>query len=96
MTWKKISKKSDKSRKAIESVLMNQYKAERKEGKLIFKTKTGEPFTLFTFSEPEVAVGIEYAEEDGDLYYPVDYTDAEEMARSMMEEIEAEESRKNC
>lgn len=89
MTWTEISKKTDTLRSALEEALSKTYETASIEPKSFVNNK-GDKFTLFTFSQPEVAVGIEYNDaDDGDLYYPTDYDGIEPMLEDMAKEIES-------
>lgn len=86
MTWTEISKNSDALKTSLEEALSQRYKRSR--GKS-FISDSGDKFALFTFSEPEIAVGIEYNDEDdGDLFYPSDYSGVDQMVQDMIKEIE--------
>lgn len=86
MPWEEISKRTDTLKDALEDALSDCY--EKEQGN--FVSDKGDRFTLFTFTDPEIAVGIEYNDEDdGDLFYPSDYDSFEEMLSDMRAEINA-------
>ena len=87
MTWTEISKNSDALKVALEEALSQKYKKTRENS---FINERGEKFSLFTFSDPEIAVGIEYNDEDdGDLFYQSDYSGIDQMVQDMTMEIGA-------
>lgn len=87
MTWTEISKSSDALKASLEEALSQKYKKTRGNS---FVNGNGDKFSLFTFSSPEIAVGIEYNDEDdGDLFYPGDYSGINQMVDDMVKEIES-------
>lgn len=87
MTWTEISNSSDALKASLEEALSKRYKKTRGDS---FANENGDIFSLFTFSSPEIAVGIEYNDEDdGDLFYPTDYSGIDQMVDDMVREIEA-------
>lgn len=85
MSWAEISKRTYRLKDALEDALSVYYKKEQGH----FISDKGDRFSLFTFREPEIAIGIEYNDEDdGDLFYPSDYDSLEAMLNDMRAEID--------
>ena len=77
MTWTEISKNSDALKVALEEALSQKYKKTRENS---FINERGEKFSLCTCSDPE---------DDGDLFYPSDYSGIDQMVQDMTMEIGA-------
>lgn len=87
----KISEMMDK----LEGEFGKVYQLKRVGGKTFFNTHDEELISIacVPLNESDPFFVIEYGDgEDGDRFYPSDYTDLSVMAKAMIEEIEADKS----
>ena len=80
----------NKIRDIINNMLSEKYSTKEINGQTFFISNKEIPFHIVNLSPFREALVIEYADtwEDGDLYYPADYPDAESMFTAMVSEIE--------